>query len=84
MGLSMVMEDVSGCWWFGTARANKSHMLRATVDLRETFSWGVALLLRSFVFAVMIYSYYVVIGRLCAPMLQRRSDARGSVGEGGE
>lgn len=38
----------------------------------------------SFVICAVIYSYYVMIGRLCAPMLQRRSDARGSVGQGGK
>ncbi|KAG7529039.1 hypothetical protein FFLO_05801 [Filobasidium floriforme] len=37
---------------------------------------------RIFVVCAVVYSYYVMIGRLCAPMLQRRSDARGSVGQG--
>ncbi|KAJ9092858.1 hypothetical protein QFC19_008582 [Naganishia cerealis] len=33
-------------------------------------------------FALIIYAYYVFVGRLCAPMLQKTNGARGSVGEG--
>ncbi|GHJ87259.1 hypothetical protein NliqN6_3661 [Naganishia liquefaciens] len=34
------------------------------------------------VYALVVYAYYVFVGRLCVPMLQRKGDARGSVGEG--
>ncbi|KAJ9100326.1 hypothetical protein QFC20_005458 [Naganishia adeliensis] len=34
------------------------------------------------VYALVVYAYYVFVGRLCVPMLQRKRDARGSVGQG--
>ncbi|KAJ9100582.1 hypothetical protein QFC21_003626 [Naganishia friedmannii] len=33
-------------------------------------------------FALIIWAYYVFVARLCAPMLQKKQDAKGSVGEG--
>ncbi len=34
--------------------------------------------------ALAVWAYYVVIGRVCAPMIQQRENAGGSLGQGGE
>jgi hypothetical protein len=36
----------------------------------------------SAVYALAAYAYYVFVGRLCVPMLQRKESARGTVAEG--
>lgn len=36
----------------------------------------------SAVYALVVYAYYVFVGRLCVPMLQRKESARGTVAEG--